>query len=144
MALHNERMAFEERQYCRLQVPERFNREGQNAAPWAFRANSPAAESRDHRFENLTVVLVLIDVEYRLKLPAPVPMHHRTSMYRNREATFAIHETSDPVGIEHKTRDGSFLLIVRTGWIFTAHANTLQTGCDTMDEYHRILGCSSI
>ena len=38
---------------------------------------------------------------------------------------------------------GPFLLIVRTGWIVTAHAGTLNEGCDT-NEYHRILGVSSI
>ena len=89
------------------------------------------------------MVLVLVDVEDRLKLPASVTMHHRTSMYRDRKATFAIHKSNNPVGIEHVARTGSFLLIVRTGWIFTAHAETLQRGCD-MNEYHRILGCSSI
>jgi len=89
------------------------------------------------------MVLVLIDVKDGLKLPTPVSVHHRTAMNRNRETTLAIHKTSDPVGIEHKTRNGSFLLIVRTGWIFTTHVSTLRNGCDT-DEYHRILGCSSI
>ena len=120
-----------------------LNRKGQNTAPWAFRTNSPAAQGRDHRFENLSMVLVLVDVEDRLKLPTPMSVHHRVAMNRNGEATLAIHKTSDPVGIEHKTRNGSFLLIVRTGWIFTTRAATLRRGCDT-DEYHRILGCSSI
>ena len=89
------------------------------------------------------MVLVLVDVEDRLKLPTPVSVHHRTAMNRNGEATLTVHKTSDPVGIEHKTRNGSFLLIVRTGWIFTAHAGTLCNRCD-VNEYHRILGCSSI
>jgi hypothetical protein len=71
------------------------------------------------------MVLVLIDVENGLELPPPMPAHHRTAMNRNGGTTLAIHETSDPVGIKHKTRTGSFLLIVRTGWIFTAHAGTL-------------------
>ncbi len=89
------------------------------------------------------MILVLVYVEDRLKLPTPVPVHHRTAMHRNGETTLTVHKTNNPVGIEHKTRNGSFLLIVRTGWIFTAHADTLREGCD-MDEYHRILGCSSI
>ena len=71
------------------------------------------------------MILVLVDVEHRLKLPTSVPVHHRTAMHRYREATFAIHKTNNPVGIEHKTRNGSFLLIVRTGWIFTSHVFTL-------------------
>ena len=89
------------------------------------------------------MILVLVDVERRLKLPTSMSVHHRTAMHRNREATLTVHETNDPVGIEHKTRNGSFLLIVRTGWIFTFHVDTLETGYDK-DEYHRILGCSSI
>jgi hypothetical protein len=89
------------------------------------------------------MVLVLVDLEVRLELPTPVPVHHRTSMYRDREATFTIHESNNPVGIEHVARTGSFLLIVRTGWIFTVHVKTLRSGYDT-NEYHRILGCSSI
>ncbi len=89
------------------------------------------------------MVLVLVDVEDRLKLPTSVTVRHRTSMHRYREATFAVHKSNNPVGIEHFARTGSFLLIVRTGWIFTAHSKTLQRGYD-MSEYHRILGCSSI
>ena len=89
------------------------------------------------------MILVLVHMERRLQLPTPVPEHHRSAMNRHGEATFTVHETNDPVGFEHKTRTGSFLLIVRTGWIFTTHADTLSSGCDK-DEYHRILGCSSI
>jgi hypothetical protein len=125
VALDDERMALEQRHYGRLQVPKRLDRIGQDAAPRAVRANSPAAEGRNHRFENLSMVLVLVDMEERLQLPAAMPEHHRTSMDRHGEATFTIHKTSKPVGIEHKARTGSFLLIVRTGWIFTAHADTL-------------------
>jgi hypothetical protein len=141
--LDNERVLLKERQNRPLQVPKRLDCESQDTAPWAFRANSPAAEGRNHRFEYLSMVLMLVDLEDRLELPTPVPVHHRTSMYRDREATFTIHKSNNPVWIEHLARTGSFLLIVRTGWIFTAHIQTLRRGCD-MDEYHRILGCSSI
>ena len=89
------------------------------------------------------MVLVLVDVEHRLQLPPSMSMHHRISMHRNREAAFAVHKSNNPVGIEHDARTGSFLLIVRTGRIFTTHVDTLRNGCD-MDEYRRILGCSSI
>ena len=58
--------------------------------------------------------------------------------------TMLSYKTNHPVGIEHDmTRTGSFLLIVRTGRIFTTHIPTLKDGCDT-NEYRRILGCSSI
>ncbi len=87
--------------------------------------------------------LVLVDLKSWLELPAPVSVHHRTAMNRTGETAFTVHESNNPVGFEHKTGTGSFLLIVRTGWIFTTHAATLNNGCDT-DEYHRILGCSSI
>jgi|NGEPerStandDraft_6_1074524.scaffolds.fasta_scaffold127722_1 hypothetical protein len=127
---HDERIRLEERKYSRFQVPELLDRVGQDAAPWAFRANSPAAEGRNHRFENLSMVLVLVDVERRLQLPATVSVHRRTAMNRHGEGTFTIHETGKPVGIEHKTGTGSFLLIVRTGWIFTSHVGTLRSGCD--------------
>src|ERR1700722_781261 len=70
-------------------------------------------------------------------------MHHRTSMHRDAEAAFAIYESNNPVGIEHSAWNGSFLLIVRTGRIFTIHADTLNNGCDK-DEYRQILGCPSI
>jgi hypothetical protein len=71
------------------------------------------------------MILMLIDVERRLELPASMPMHHRTSMHRYAEAAFAVHEPNYPVRIEHIARTGSFLLIVRTGRIFTAHISTL-------------------
>ncbi len=78
------------------------------------------------------MILVLVDLECRLKLPSAMPVHHRISMHRNGEATLTVHKTNNPVGIEHKTRNGSFLLIVRTGWIFTTHADTLEQGVTRM------------
>ena len=89
------------------------------------------------------MIPVLIDVETWLKLPATVPVHLLTTMYRNREAALTIHKSNNPGGFEHQAWNGSFLLIVRTGRIFTAHDATVRDGCDK-DEYRRILGCSSI
>jgi hypothetical protein len=54
------------------------------------------------------------------------------------EAALAINKTHGP-----SAELESFLLIVRTGRIVTAHAATLRTGCDK-GEYRRILGVSSI
>jgi hypothetical protein len=49
-------------------------------------------------------------------------MHKAVAVHRYREAAFAIHEASYPFGIElFNTRQQGFLLIVRTGWIFTDH-----------------------
>jgi hypothetical protein len=126
-----------------LQIPERLDRVGQDTAPRALRTNSSAAKGRDHRFENLSMILVLIDLEDRRSLPPAMSVHHRVAMDRDGETTFTVHKSDSPVGFEHQARNGSFLLIVRTGWIFTTHAVTLITGCDR-GEYHRILGCSSI
>jgi len=70
-------------------------------------------------------------------------VHHRTSMHRDAEAAFTIYESNNPVGIEHSAWNGSFLLIFRTGRIFTIHADTLNNRCNK-DEYRQILGCPSI
>ncbi len=65
------------------------------------------------------------------------------------EASLTIDESGHPVTqvawdpIQPVRGTGSFLLIVRTGRIFTFHAITKSNGCD-MDEYRRILGVSSI
>ena len=65
--------------------------------------------------------------------PASSVLHHR-----DREAALAVDEADDPL-----REPWPFLLIARTGRIFTAHAGTLRRRCDT-DEYRRILGVSSI
>jgi len=68
---------------------------------------------------------------------------------RDVEASLSIDESGDPVAqvmwdsIQPVRGTGPFLLIVRTGRIFTAHAFTQTNGCD-MDEYRRMLGVSSI
>ena len=65
------------------------------------------------------------------------------------EASLSIDESGDPVSevardpIQPVRGTGSFLLIVRTGRIFTFHVSTQSSGCD-MNEYRRILGVSSI
>jgi len=71
-------------------------------------------------------------------------MHKRIAMHRHGEAALSIHEPSNPSRFKLDTRLKGFLLIFRTGRIVTAHAHTLLNGCNTMDEYRRILGCSSI
>ena len=89
------------------------------------------------------MIAVLVDVEHRVELPTSMSMHHWVPMHGHREAAFSVHKSNHPVGIEHDTRTGSFLLIVRTSRIFTTHAGTLKNGCD-VNEYRWILGCSSI
>ena len=136
-------ISFEERQHCCLQLTQSVDSKCPNTAVGTFGANSPTAEDRNHGLENISMIVVLVDVEDRLELPPAVSPHHRRTMHRHGEATFAVHKPNDPVGIEHEARTGSFLLIVRTGRIFTIHMVTQTDGCH-MDEYRRILGCSSI
>jgi hypothetical protein len=58
------------------------------------------------------------------------------------EASPTIDESlSDPIQPVRET--GPFLLIVRTGQIFTAHDTTPSKSCD-MNEYRRMLGVSRI
>jgi hypothetical protein len=56
---------------------------------------------------------------------------------RNTEAAFTVDEADDPL-----LDFWPFLLIARTGRVFTAHVETLSRPTD-MNEYRRILGCSS-
>jgi hypothetical protein len=71
------------------------------------------------------------------------------STNRDIEASLSVNESRYPVtqviwdSIQPVRGTGPFLLIVRTGRIFTTHAGTQTDGCD-MGEYRRILGVSSI
>ena len=87
---------------------------------------------------------VLIDVEYGMDLPSPRLAHIWVSVKGDAEATFSVHESHDPMRIELKPRPHSFLLIVRTGRIVTAHRPAPYEEGVTMNEYRRILGVSSI
>ena len=58
--------------------------------------------------------------------------------HRDRKAALTVDKADDPL-----LETWSFLLIDRTGWIVTARATLLSNKCDT-NEYHRILGVSSI
>jgi hypothetical protein len=78
----------------------------------------------------------LDDRKGRLDLPAdPV---RPVAKDRNTKATFTVDEADDPL-----LDPWPFLLIVRTGRVLTAHDGTLSRTTD-MNEYRRILGCSSI
>ena len=81
--------------------------------------NLTAAEATGDEVENLTPFAVLADPELRDQLPTGPGACVPTDCYVER--TFSIDETRD-------VRIQPFLLIVRTGWIFTAHAPTLRRG----------------
>jgi hypothetical protein len=72
-----------------------------------------------------------------LVLDLPAESASRVANHGDREAALAVDEADDPL-----LDTWPFLLIARTGRIFTSHAATLARGCDT-DEYRRILGVSS-
>ncbi len=58
---------------------------------------------------------------------------------RNAETSFAVDKADDPL-----RKVWPFLLIVRTGRIFTTHATHRKTRMCHTNEYRRILGVSSI
>ena len=74
-----------------------------------------------------------------LVLDLPAESTTRVPNHRDREAAFTVDEADDPL-----LDTWPFLLIVRTGWIVTAHASPSHEDVTRMDEYHRILGVSSI
>ena len=89
------------------------------------------------------MVLVLVHLKGRLQLPARSSPNVWIAVHRDREASFSVDEAHDPPRVERTALISGFLLIVRAGRIVTAHAQTVRDGCD-MNEYRRILGCSSI
>lgn len=84
---------------------------------------------------------MLRNLEDSSELPSPGSTHVRVAVNGDGEASLSIDEAAYPLRVEEAIT--GFLLIVRTGRFVTAHARTLLVGCD-MNEYRRILGCSSI
>jgi hypothetical protein len=80
-------------------------------------ADSPTPEPMGDEVENLTPLGILADMELRYELP-PDP-RTRVSLKRNVERPFAVYIAGD-------IRIQSFLLIIRTERIVTAHANQLR------------------
>src|ERR1700751_4421774 len=87
---------------------------------------------------------------WSLRIPSPLrdsTSSCELSTNRDVEASLSIDESSHPVAqvawdpIKPVRGTGSFLLIVRTGRIVTAHTTTESKGCD-MHEYRRMLGVS--
>jgi hypothetical protein len=68
----------------------------------------------------------------------PPATHALVALNRATETAFPVDEADDPL-----LDAWPFLLIVRTGRIFTAHVVNLMMVCD-MNEYRRIHGVSSI
>jgi hypothetical protein len=87
--------------------------------------------------KNIDALLSLDHRERRLNLPTCAA--RAIPKDRNTEAAFAVDEADDPL-----RETWPFLLIVRTGRIFTIHAHTISSRCNNMNEYRRIHGVSSI
>src|SRR5262245_23328898 len=85
-----------------------------------------ASEERHHLVQHVATRLALYDGECGLHLPSEG--HRAVSEDGTTETAFTVHETHQPTGGEE-----SFLLIVRTGWIVTAHRRTLKSGCDIFE-----------
>jgi hypothetical protein len=83
-----------------------------------------ATEERNHLLQDASARRSLYDDECGLHLPSEG--YQTVSRDGAAETAFPIYETHQPSASEK-----SFLLIVRTGWIFTAHRRTLKIGCDT-------------
>jgi hypothetical protein len=81
----------------------------------------PATEELNHLLQHSPTRCSLNDCEGGLHLPAE--SHRRTAEDGAAEAAFPIYEPHQPIVGEE-----SFLLIVRTGRIFTSHEHTLKTG----------------
>lgn len=94
-----------------------------------------ASEVPLHLVQHLHAPRSLHYDERRLSLPAETI--GRIAEDRNAEAAFTVDEADDPL-----LDPWPFLLIARTGRVFTAHVETLSRPTD-MNEYRRILGCPS-
>ena len=85
-------------------------------------ADVAASETLLQHVENIHTALSLHDRERRLDLPTDSTRSITEEWHA--EAAFAVNETDDPL-----REAWPFLLIVRTGRIFTSHINTLRVGC---------------
>ncbi len=81
-----------------------------------------ATKPFDDQVQDLSALRILAHMELGNELPSESGA--RIPLNGNMKRAFSIDITCD-VGIQ------PFLLIVRTGRIFTAHAHTLDRGCDT-------------
>ncbi len=133
----------EEREYPLLQV----SRLGDLEIEDTVTASSHRSEAEDSAKKLWRLVTYLRHVERQRDSPWQSTITLSTD--RDVEASLTIDESGDPVAqviwdsIQPVRGTGPFLLIVRTGRIFTAHETTKSNGCD-MNEYRRMLGVSSI
>jgi hypothetical protein len=128
VSLDDEWIALEERNDIRFEIDQSVDRVRTHVAPGSLGADMSAPEHWTQALEHFSIPLVLIDVEDGVQLPPACRSCVCVPVYRHRKATLSIDESYDSTRIEIEHRPDGFLLIVRTGRIFTAHALTLRTG----------------
>jgi hypothetical protein len=99
----------------------------------AIAVHRATPEVISNQVQHMRTALALHDRESRLHHPADP--HAWIAMDREAEAAFAVNEADDPL-----LETWPFLLIVRTGRIFTGHAPTLPGGSDMAGT----TGCSGV
>ena len=85
---------------------------------------------------------MLGDLKSRLKVPSPGWVGQAHCGGSRLKTAFTIDEAGYPSRIERGI--SGFLLIVRTGRVFTAHVFVIISDGSDINEYRQILGCSSI
>ena len=142
----NQWVFFEERDDAALQIIEGSHHEVVHCFPMivppAVSADSAAPEEPLQEVQDLFALLPLNHRERGLHLPTQSTRSIPED--RNAEAAFAVDKADDPL------RDSwPFLLIVRTGRIFTAHDHTLRRGYDServppdTRSFQQIASCTS-
>ena len=131
-----ERLTFEEGDHLGEEIPPVADHEHQRGVLGAavIRSQMTALHALGQQVKDPPALWRLADTEFGDELHSNSCT--RIPLYGYVERTFSVYEASE-ICIQ------SFLLIVRTGRIFTAHVTTLKKGCD-MNEYRRILGDPSI
>ena len=116
-----EGLTFEERDDTLQEILPPAHHEHQRGVPGApvILPDESAAKPLAQEVEDLPAFGILADVQLGHELPTA--SRARVALDRNMERAFAIDEASE-------IRIQPFLLIVRTGQIFTAHIRTLRRG----------------
>lgn len=114
-------IVLEERDHQFIQLPEVMDCIGEDPAVRALRADHSASEEAGQLLEHRSMVFVLVHLEGSCKLPPGGTTNERVAVNADREATLSVDEAHNPRRIDLTPRQGSFLLIVPTCHIVTAH-----------------------
>ena len=128
--LHYEWMGIEERDHRPDKILAAVDAEDRDTRCWALRSYAPATEEADECVQDQRRVPMLRYLEDRVDLPTK-RTHTVVLVDRYGEATLSIDEAHYPLGVEREHWCCSFLLIVRTGRIFTEHVLQAYEGALT-------------